>query len=92
MNCKPRSIVARLLSHQVKQKIMNKSKDLKCTTVFIDKDYLREKVTIRKGLWEQVKKIRKQNKFAILVYDKSHPLPIKLSLTGIKLSPRRMQF
>ena len=71
---------------------MNKAKELKCTTVFIDKDYLREKVTIRKGLWEQVKKIRKQNKFAILVYDKSAPLPIKLSLTGIKLSPRRMQF
>lgn len=66
----PRTIIIKLLDFQNKNKILSLSRKLKGTGIFINEDFANETMEIRKKLWEDVKRFRKEGKFAIIKYDK----------------------
>ena len=43
---------------------------LKDTTYSVREDFFKETVEISKNLWDQVKKLRKERKYAVIKYDK----------------------
>ena len=50
--------------------ILKNARKLKNTGYYKNEDFLKETVEIRKENWKKVKELRKNDKYAILVYDK----------------------
>ena len=65
-----RTIVAKLSSFKMKERILAEAKKRKPKGIQIYEDFLKATVEIRKKNREKVKELRAQNKYAILVYDK----------------------
>ena len=66
------TVVAKLSSYKDKQKILSKCNCLKGTGTYINKDFLKETLEIRKHNRYTVKALCKQGKYVILVYDCIH--------------------
>ncbi|XP_065640514.1 uncharacterized protein LOC136073081 [Hydra vulgaris] len=64
----PRTMIIKLLDFQNKK--LTSAKNLKGTGIFINEDFSNETMEIRKKLWEEVKRLRKEGKYAIIKYDK----------------------
>ena len=54
-----------------KLKIISEAWKLKGTNISINEDYSKETLEIRKEKWKEVKELRKNGTYAILVYDKA---------------------
>ena len=65
---RPRRIVCKLLRFKDKQKIIQKSKKLKNTGIFVYEDFCKDTMDLRKQLWEEVSEHRANNKIAYLNY------------------------
>ena len=65
-----RTIVLKLASFKDKLKIISGARKLKGTNISINEDYSKETLEIRKEKWKEVKELRKNGTYAILVYDK----------------------
>ena len=61
------TIVAKLARYKDKQKILSKCNRLKGTGIYVNKDFSKETLEIRKQNWDRVKALCKQGKYAILV-------------------------
>ena len=62
--------VVKLASFKDKLKIISEARKLKGTNISINEDYSKETLEIRKEKWKEVKELRKNGTYAILVYDK----------------------
>ena len=69
-NNTPRAIVAKFLDYKEKEEVMRRRYKLKDTTYSVREDFSKETVEIRKKLWDQVKKLREDGKYAVIKYDK----------------------
>ena len=69
-NNTPRTIVAKFLDYKEKEEVMRRRYKLKDTTYSVREDFSKETVEIRKKLWDQVKKLREDGKYAVIKYDK----------------------
>ena len=69
-NNTPRTIVAKMLDYKDREEIMRRRYKLKDTNFSVKEDFSKETVEIRKKLWEQVKKLRQDGKYAVIKYDK----------------------
>ena len=67
-----RTIVAKLSSFKMKERILAEAKKMKPKGIQIYEDFSKATVEIRKKNWEKVRELRVQNKHAILVYDKTY--------------------
>ena len=65
-----RTIVLKLASFKDKLKIISEARKLKGTNISINEDYSKETLEIRKEKWKEVKELRKNGTYAILVCDK----------------------
>ena len=65
-----RTIVLKFASFKDKLKIISEARKLKGTNININEDYSKETLEIRKEKWKEVKELRKNGTYAILVYDK----------------------
>ena len=65
---RPRTIVCKLLRIKDKQKIIQNSKKLKNTGIFVYEDFCKDTMDLRKQLWEKVLQHRANNKIAYLNY------------------------
>ena len=65
-----RTIVLKLASFKDKLKIISEARKLKGTNISINEDYSKETLEIRKEKWKEVKELRKNGTYVILVYDK----------------------
>ena len=65
-----RTIVLKLASFKDKLKIISEARKLKGTNISINEDYYKETLETRKENWKEVKELRKNGTYAILVYDK----------------------
>ena len=65
-----RTIAAKFNSCKTKKTILKNGRKLKDTGYHINKDFSKETVEIKKENWKKVKDLRKNGKYAILVYDK----------------------
>ena len=59
-----------MFDYKEKEEIMKRALKLKDTGFFIRENYSKETISIRKRLWEEMKKLRKKGKYAVLKYDK----------------------
>ena len=66
----PRTIVAKFSSYKDKQAILSVAKKLKGKDIYINEDYSKETLEIRKENWQTVKRLRSQGTYAYLVYDR----------------------
>ena len=69
-NDTPRAIVAKFSSFKAKELILRKANQLKGTGYYINEDFSKETLEIRKENWKKVKQLRENGKYAVLVYDK----------------------
>ena len=67
-NLRPRTIICRLLRFKDKQRIIQSSKKLKNTGIFIYEDFCKDTMDLRKQLWEKVLEHRANNKISYLNY------------------------
>ncbi|XP_065654505.1 uncharacterized protein LOC136081140 [Hydra vulgaris] len=67
---KPRTIALKLLNFQDKTKILNATKNLRGTGIYVNEDFAKETIENRKKLWDQVKKLRLEGNYAVIKYDK----------------------
>ena len=65
-----RTIVAKFSSYKTKETIIKNGRKLKDTGYYVNEDFSKETVEIRKENCKKVKELRKNSKYAILVYDK----------------------
>ena len=65
-----RTIVAKFSCYKTKKMILKNARKLKDTGNYISEDFSKETVEIRNENWKKVKELRKNGKYAILVYDK----------------------
>ena len=65
-----RTIVLKLASFKYKLKIISEARKLKDTNININEEYSKEILEIRKEKWKEVKELRMNGTYAILVYDK----------------------
>ena len=65
-----RKIVAKFDNHKLKPSILSNISSSEGTYFFINDDYFKETVAIKKENWKNVKQLREQGKYAVLVYDK----------------------
>ena len=65
---KPRKIICNLLRYKDKVKILQKANKLKGTNIFINEDFSRETMELRKQLWKEVKAHRDKGRVAYLSY------------------------
>ena len=65
-----RTIVAKLSSFKIKERILAEEKKRKPTGIHIYEDFSKATAENPKKNWEKVKELRAQNKYAILVQDK----------------------
>ena len=66
----PRTIFAKILNFQDKNKILKKASRLKGSGIYISEDFSSQTMQIRKSLWPKVKELREQGKYAIIKYDR----------------------
>ena len=68
----PRTIVAKFSSYKDKQAILSVANKLKGKNIYIyiNEDYSKETLEIRKENWQTVKRLRSQGTYAYLVYDR----------------------
>ena len=64
----PRTIVLRLANFKDKSIILKNVNKLKGSDVYINEDFSRETSELRKKLWDEVKQLRSEGKFAYLNY------------------------
>ncbi|XP_065679760.1 uncharacterized protein LOC136094097 [Hydra vulgaris] len=67
---KPRTIVLKLLNFQDKTKILDATKNLRGTGIYVNEDFAKETIESRRMLWEEVKMLRLEGKYAVIKYDK----------------------
>ena len=67
---RPRTIVLKLLSYKDKVKIFRNANKLKDSGIYINEDYCKETTDKRKELWNEVKRLREQGKYAVIRYNK----------------------
>ena len=67
---KSRTIILKLLNYQDKIKILRNANKLKDTGIFINEDFAKETVEKRKQLWDEVKRLRLEGKYATLRFDR----------------------
>ena len=65
---KPKTIVCRLLRFKDKEKVLQNSKHLNDTGIFIYKDFFKATMEFGKSLWEEALEHRRKNKIAYLNY------------------------
>ena len=65
-----RTIVAKFSSYKTKELILKNVRKWKDTVYYINENFSKETVEIRKENWKKVKALRSNGKYAILVYDK----------------------
>ena len=65
---RPRTIVCKLLRFKDKQKVIQNSKKLKNTSIFVYVDFCKDTMDLRKQLWDKVLEHRANNKIAYLNY------------------------
>ena len=65
-----RTIVAKFRSYKTKETILKNARKLRNTGYYINEDFSKETVEIKKENWKKVEELRKNGKYAILVYDK----------------------
>ena len=65
---RPRTIVLRLANFKDKSIILKNVNKLKGRDVYINKDFSRETTEFGKKLWDEVKQLRSEGKFAYLNY------------------------
>ena len=65
-----RRTVSKLASYKDKRKVLSKCNHLKGTGIYINKDFSKEAIEIRKQNWDRVKALREQSKCIVLVYDR----------------------
>ena len=65
-----RTIAAKLSSYKTKELILKNVRKLKDTGYYKNEDFSKETVEIRKENWTKIKELRKNGKYATLVYDK----------------------
>ena len=68
INSRPQTIICRLLRFKNKQRIIQSSKKLKSTGIFIYKDFCKDIMNLRKQLWEKVLEHRANNRISYLKY------------------------
>ena len=68
-NNTPRTIVAKFLDYKEKKEAMRRHYKLKDTTYSVREDFPKETLDIRKKLWDQVKKLQENEKYAVIKYD-----------------------
>ena len=66
----PRTIVLKLLNYKDKTNIMKTANKLKGSGIYINEDFSKETTEKRKRLWNDIKRLRDEGKFAILQYDR----------------------
>ena len=67
---KPPIVAAKLLHFKDKQDILHEAKSRKIRNFYLKQDFVRETLVIRKGLWNEVVRLRKEEgKFAVINYD-----------------------
>ena len=69
-NNSPRTVVSKFSSFEGKQLVLSAAKKLKTQNIYINKDFSKKTMDIRKEKWKSVKSLRSQDKYDILVYDK----------------------
>lgn len=67
---KPRTIILKLLRFKDKERILRHASQLKDTNIYINEDFSQATRDIRRGLWEEVRKLRREGKYAVLQYDR----------------------
>ena len=68
---KPPTVVAKLLHFKDKQDILLEAKSRKIRNFYFKGDFSRETLAIRKGLWNEVVRLREEDsKFAVINYDR----------------------
>ena len=67
---KPKTIIIKLLSYKDKETIIKNLKKLMESGVFINEDFSDETMKIRSGLRTEMKEIREQGKFCVIIYDR----------------------
>ena len=68
---KPPTVVAKLLHFKDKQDILLEAKSRKIRNFYFKGDFSREPLAIRKGLWNEVVRLREEDgKFAVINYDR----------------------
>ena len=65
-----RTIVAKFSSYKTKDMILKNAKNLKDTGFYVNEDFSKKTLEIRKENWKKVKELKKSGKYAVLVYDK----------------------
>ena len=65
-----RTSVAKLLDYKEREHILKNTEHLKDTNIYIYEDFSKETMAIRKSLWDEVKKVQQQGKYAVIKYDK----------------------
>ena len=65
---KPRTVFCKFLSSEDKHKVLQNSKKLKNTGIFIDEDLSKATSKMMKSLWEEFLQHRQQNKISYLSY------------------------
>ena len=65
---RPRTIVLRLANVKDKNIILKNVNKLKGSDVYVNEKFNRETTELRKKLWEEVKQLRSEGKFAYLNY------------------------
>ena len=69
-NTSPRTVVPKFSSFKGKQLVLSATKKLKGQNIYINEDFSKETIDIRKEKRKSVKSLRSQGKYAISVYDK----------------------
>ena len=59
-----------MFDYKEKEEIMKRALKLKDTGFCIRENYSKETISIRKKLWQEMKKLRKKDKYAVLKCDK----------------------
>ena len=66
----PITVVIKLLSYKDKVEILKNSRKFKDTGIYVNEEFCKETIQIRKGLWDEVKRLRDDGKYAVIQYDK----------------------
>ena len=67
-SAKPRTIVFLLRDYEDKESMLKHAKNLKGTNKYLNEDFCKDTIEVRKALWAQVKELRSANKRAFLQY------------------------
>ena len=67
-NTSPRTVVAKFSSFKGKQLVLSAAKKLKGQNIYINEDFSKETMDIRKEKWKSVKSLRSQGKYAVLFW------------------------